>query len=98
MREANALVSLCLCRSSSLTFIYDILFILTRGVYRIFQPMLDRVPILFGSRREKTCLRGFANNTAADQPAYPRSQISAFVIRFLESIICKLATSEIAIF
>ena len=40
-----------------------------------------------GPRREKTCLRGFANNTGADQPAHPRSLISAFVIRFLESII-----------
>ena len=51
-----------------------------------------------GPRREKTCLRGFANNTGADQPAHPRSLISAFVIRFLESIICILATGEIAIF
>ena len=42
--------------------------------------------------------RGFANNTCADQPAHPRSLISTFVIRFLESIICKLATSEISIF
>ena len=41
-----------------------------------------------GPRREKTCLRGFANNTGADQPAHPRSLISAFVIRFLERIIC----------
>ena len=37
---------------------------------------------LFGPRREKTCLRGFANNTGADQSAHPRSLISAFVIRF----------------
>ena len=52
----------------------------------------------YGPRREKTCLRGFANNTGADQPAHPRSLISAFVIRFLESIICKLATGEISTF
>ena len=37
----------------------------------------------YGPRRKKTCLRGFANNTGADQPAHPRSLISAFVIRFL---------------
>ena len=42
----------------------------------------------------KTCLRGFANNKGADQPAHPRSQISAFVIRVLERIIFKLATGE----
>ena len=35
-----------------------------------------------GPRREKTCLRGFTNNTGADQPAHPRSLTSAFVIRF----------------
>ena len=51
-----------------------------------------------GPQREKTCLRGFANNTGAYQPAHPRSLISAFVIRVLESIICKLATYEISIF
>ena len=43
-------------------------------------------------RREKTCLRRFASKTGADQPAHPRSQISAFVIRFLDNFICKLAT------
>ena len=51
-----------------------------------------------GPRREKTCLWGFANNTGADQPAHPRRLISTFVIRFLDSIISKLATSEISIF
>ena len=54
--------------------------------------------ILFGPRREKTCLPWFANNTGADQPAHPRSLISAFGILFLESIISRLATSEISIF
>ena len=41
---------------------------------------------------------GVANNTGADQPAHTRSLISAFVIRVLESIICKLATGEISVF
>ena len=51
-----------------------------------------------GSRREKTCLRRFANNKGADQPAHPRSLISAFVIRLLESTTSRLITSEISIF
>ena len=38
-----------------------------------------------------------ANNTGADQPAHPRSLVSVFVIRFLKSVICKLATGEISI-
>ena len=57
-----------------------------------------RGAVIYGPQREKTCLRGFANNTGADQPAHPRSLISAFVIRFLESIICKLATGDISTF
>ena len=47
---------------------------------------------LIGPRREKTYLQGFANNTGADQPVHSNSLNSAFVVRFLESIICKLAT------
>ena len=39
----------------------------------------------YGPLPEKTCLRGFGNNTGADQPAHPHSLISAFVIRFLEA-------------
>ena len=58
----------------------------------------DGLIVTFGPRREKTCLRGFANNTCADQPVHPRSLISAFVIRFLESIISRLTASEISIF
>ena len=53
---------------------------------------------LSGPRREKTCLRKFANDNGADQPAHPRRLISAFVIRLSESIISRLATSEISIF
>ena len=52
----------------------------------------------YGPRYKKTCLRGSANNTGADQPVHPSSLISALIIRFLESNICKLATSEISIF
>ena len=51
--------------------------------------------IHLGLEVRKTVFWGFANNTGADQPAHPRSLISAFVIRFWESIICKLATGEI---
>ena len=36
----------------------------------------------FGPRSEKTCLRGLANNTGADQPAHPRSLISVCYLLF----------------
>ena len=51
----------------------------------------------FGPCRDKTCLQGFAINKGADQPAHPRRLISAFVIRPLEGIKCKLAIGEISI-
>ena len=74
-----------------------------KGPDQIYFKKLRRVhvtshPTLFGHRREKTCLRGFANNTGADQPAHPRSLISTFVIRFLESATFNLATGEISFF
>ena len=51
--------------------------------------------VIIGPQREKTCLRWFSNNKGTDQPAHPRSLISAFVIHLLESIITRLASSEI---
>ena len=38
-----------------------------------------------------------ANNKGADQPAHPRSLISAFVVRYLDSIICLLAKAKFSI-
>ena len=54
--------------------------------------------IIYGPRREKTCLQGGANNTGADQLAHPRSLISAFVILFLKSVIARLAMGKISNF
>ena len=77
------------------------LFIVQRNVicHRTLSYMLvwKNYPI-YGPRREKTCLRGFANNKGADQPAHQRSLIITFVIRLLKSIISRLVTSEISLF
>ena len=67
-----------------------------KGVGRI--SMRVRNDSIVGPRREKTCLRRFANNKGADQPAHPRSLISAFIFRVLESIISKRATNEVSTF
>ena len=56
--------------------------------YELFRLLPVGCYFTWASTREKICLRGFANNTGADQPAHSRSLISAFVIRFFESIIC----------
>ena len=46
-------------------------------------------------RHEKTC-RPYANNKDADQPAYPHSLISTFVVHCLDSITFLLAKSKIS--
>ena len=42
------------------------------------------------------CLMSYANNQGADQPAHPRSLISAFVVRCLASIISIDSIAEIS--
>ena len=47
------------------------------------------VPIdmnVYEPSHEKTCLMSYANNKGADQPAHPRSLISAFIVRCLDSV------------
>ena len=51
-----------------------------------------------GPGHEKTCLRGFAMNKGTYQPVHPDRLSRAFVVRFLECIIFKLASSGISIF
>ena len=45
---------------------------------------------------EKMCLMSYANNKDADHPAHPRSLISAFVVRCMDSIIPLLAIAEVS--
>ena len=60
------------------------------------RPKIDFKPHwIYVHCREKTFLLGFANNKGADQPAHRHSLISTFVIRLLESIISRFATSKI---
>ena len=40
----------------------------------------------------------YANNKGADQPAHPRSLISTFVVRCLDSMICILGISKVSRF
>ena len=53
-------------------------------------------PYLFEPGHEKMCLMSFANNKGADQPAHPRSLISASVVRCLDSIISLDSIAEIS--
>ena len=79
----------------------DVTYLITRFFLQKILLKTDRSEIenpQYGPRCEKTYLRGFANNTGADQPVHPRSLISSFDICFLERIKCKLATGKISIF
>ena len=53
---------------------------------------------LYEPGHEKMCLMSYANNKGADQTAHPRSLISAFVVRSLDSIISLVSRSEISRF
>ena len=52
----------------------------------------------FGPGHAKTCLMPYANNKGADQPAHPRSLISTFVVRCLNSLVCILAIPKVSRF
>ena len=60
--------------------------------------MTDQILLIYGPQCDKNLTSVFVNNKGADQPAHFSSLIRAFVIRFLESIIFRLATGEISIF
>ena len=45
---------------------------------------------------EKLCLKSYANNKGADQNAHPRSLISTFVVRCIDSIISLDSIAEIS--
>ena len=45
------------------------------------------IEFTFGPGHTKMCLMPYANNKGADQPAHPRSLISTFVVRCLDSMI-----------
>ena len=50
----------------------------------------------FEPGHEKMCLMSYTNNKGADQPAHPRSLISAFVVLCLGSIISLDSIAEIS--
>ena len=52
--------------------------------------------ILYGPGHAKMCLMAYANNKGADQPAHPRSLISTFVVRCLDSMTYILAISKVS--
>ena len=54
--------------------------------------------LIYEPGHEKMCLIPYANNKGADQTARMRSLISAFVVRYLDSIISLDSIAEISRF
>ena len=54
--------------------------------------------VINGPGHAKMCIMPYANNKGADQPAHPRSLISTFIFRCLDSIICIVAISKVSRF
>ena len=63
-------------------------------IYQFYQSCLNYI---WAQSRENLS-SGVCEQQRADQPAHPRSLISAFVIHSLQSIISRLATSQILSF
>ena len=88
-------------------YIDDITHITDKGINKLgCRNILDiccgRVPKLAQGRHicepghEKMFLMSYANNKGADQPARPRSLISAFIVRCLYSIISLDSIAEVS--
>ena len=54
--------------------------------------------LAFEQGHEKTCLMSYVNNKGADQPAHPRSVISAFAFRCLDSVMSLVSVTKISSF
>ena len=50
----------------------------------------------FEPGHEKMCLMSYTNNKGADQPAHPRSLISTFVVRCLDSVMYLVSVTKIS--
>ena len=62
----------------------------------IFSLVYILIAFIFEPGHEKMCLMSYANNKEADQPAHPRSQISAFVVRCLDSVMSLVSVTKIS--
>ena len=67
-------------------------------VIKLFNRVIIFIILTYEPGHAKMCLMPYKNNKGADQPAHPRSLISAFVVRSLDSIISLVSRSEISRF
>ena len=88
--------------TSPLAHVYMyILYILTSPLAHVYKYILyiltsPLAHLYMWATSWENLLMPYANNNGADQPAHPRSLISTFVVRCLDSIISLLAIAEIS--
>ena len=65
-----------------------------------FRPLNKTLVAIFNYQTvtQENLSPGFANNEGTDQTAHPRSLISDFPIRYLETIVAKLVSCKISLF
>ena len=63
---------------------------------KVRQIFVRLISLINGPGHAKMCFIPYTNNKSADQPAHPRSLISTFVVRCLDSMICILAISKVS--
>ena len=65
-----------------------------------FRPLNKALDVIFNYQTvtQENMSLGFVNNEGTDQNAHPRSLISDFAIRYLETIVAKLVSCKISLF
>ena len=89
-----------LVRSSTDKDVHEVIYSLTPVCYTKRSNYNDAV--IYGPRREKTCLQVFANNKGADQPAHPHrhyqrlyySLYAKYIVSFLDLLQAKFQFSS----
>ena len=69
---------------------------LCRRLYFLIAEENSLGTIIIEPGHQKTCLMSYADNKGADQPAHPRSLISAFVVRCLCSVMSLVSVTKIS--
>ena len=82
---------------SFIQYVIEFSYLIEKVILQILLHQNQHLQNIFEPGHEKTCLMSYANNKCADQPAHPRSLISAFVVRCLDSVMSLVSVTKISI-
>ena len=92
----NLYVWVCFANASSVWQLHIIMICMCRKWYLLCNAYVGTINFDTWATSWENLFMPYANSKGTDQPAHPRSLISAFVVRCLDSIIPLLATAEIS--